>query len=177
MTLYAYELNSVMAGMLAVLIPVVVAFAWLLQREQRKATHVDWLLAEINAMRAELHRHGIKYVSVNPRDVAHVPFAQAVSEDGKPADNGTLTVAAAEEITVPIGALVFPRLWVSADGVVYNGDKPVPVGPPISAGPSSSEQSLKDYMIERAWVETGQVVGDKSIGPVAHVRPKPEGGE
>ena len=177
MTLYAYEVNSVMAGMLAVLIPVLVAFAWLLQREQRNTKHVDWLLAEINAMRAELHRHGIEFVSVNPRDVAHVPFAQAVPDGDKPADNGTLTVSAADEITVPMGALVFPRLWVSSDGKVYNGDKPVPVGPPVNAGPSSPEQSLKDYMIERAWVETGQVVGDKSIGPVAHVRPKPEGGE
>ena len=139
MTLYAYEVNSVMAGMLAVLIPVLVAFAWLLQREQRKATHVDWLLAEINAMRAELHRHGIEFVSVNPRDVAHVPSMRPVPDGDKPADNGTLTVAAAEEITVPMGALVFPHLWVSADGKVYNGDKP--------------------------------------IGPVAHVRPKPEGGE
>ena len=151
MTPIPYDLNSVMAGMLAVLIPVLVAFAWLLQREQRKATHVDWLLAEVNAMRAELHRHGIKYVSFHPRDVAHVPFAQVVPEDGKPADNGTLTVAAAEEITVPMGALVFPRLWVSADGKVYNGDKPVPVGPPVNAGPISPEQSLKEYMEPSDW--------------------------
>ena len=178
MTLYAYEVNSVMAGMLAVLIPVVVAFAWLLQREQRKTEGIEWLLPEIQgALRAELHRHDVELANMNPRDVAHVPFAQAVPDGGKPADNGTLTVAAAEEITVPMGALVFPKLWVSADGVVYNGDKPVPVGPPVNAGPSSPEQSLKDYMIERAWVETGQVVGDKPIGPGAHVRPKPEGGE
>ena len=176
MTLYAYEVNSVMVGMLAVLIPVAVAFAWLLQREQRKATHVDWLLAEINAMRAELHRHGIEYVSFHPRDDAPVPSMRPVPDGGEPADNGTLTVAATEEIAVPIGTLVFPRLWVSSDGTVYNGDKPVPVGPPVNAGPSSPEQSLMDYMIERAWVETGQVVGDKPISPGAHVRPEPDGG-
>ena len=139
MTPIPYDLNSVMAGMLAVLIPVLVAFAWLLQREQRKATHVDWLLAEINAMRAELHRHGIKYVSFHPRDVAHVPFAQAVPEDGKPADDGTLTIAAADTFTVPIRTLVFPELWVSADGKVYYGDKPVPVGPHIRPEPEGGE--------------------------------------
>jgi len=139
MTLYAYELNSVMAGMLAVLILVVVAFAWLLQREQRNTKHVDWLLAEVNAMRMELHRHGIKYVSFHPRDVAHVPFAQAVPEDGKPADNGTLTIAAADTLTVPIRTLVFPDLWVSEDGKVYNGDKPVPVGPHIRPEPEGGE--------------------------------------
>ena len=135
MTLHAYDLNSVMAGMLAVLIPVLVAFAWLLQQEQRKATHVDWLLAEINAMRAELHRHGIKYVSFHPRDVAHVPSMRPVPDGSKPADNGTLTIAAADTLTVPVRTLVFPDLWVSADGKVYNGDKPAPVGPSIRPEP------------------------------------------
>ena len=139
MTLYAYELNSVMAGMLAVLIPVLVAFAWLLQREQRKATHVDWLLAEINAMRAELHRHGIKYVSFHPRDVAHVPFAQAVPEDGKPADNGALTVAAAETLTVPMRAVVFPRMRVSSDGVLYINDIPIKSSGHIRPEPEGGE--------------------------------------
>ena len=139
MTLYAYELNSVMAGMLAVLIPVLVAFAWLLQREQRKATHVDWLLAEINAMRAELHRHGIKYVSFHPRDVAHVPFAQAVPEDGKPADNGALTVAAAETLTVPMRAVVFPRMRVSSDGVLYINDIPIKSSGHICPEPEGGE--------------------------------------
>ena len=139
MTLYAYELNSVMAGMLAVLILVVVAFAWLLQREQRNTKHVDWLLAEVNAMRMELHRHGIEFVSMNPRNVAHVPFAQAVPDGDKPADNGTLTVAAAEEITVPMGALVFHRMRVSSDGVLYVNDRPIKSSGHIRPEPEGGE--------------------------------------
>jgi hypothetical protein len=140
MTLYAYEVNSVMVGMLAVLIPVVVAFVWLLQREQRKTTHAEWMQAEVNAMRAELHRHGIEFVSVNPRDVAHVPFMQPVPKEGAPpADNGTLTVAAAETITAPIGTLVFPRLLVSADGKVYSGGKLIAPSAHIRPEPEGGE--------------------------------------
>ena len=105
MTLLAYDWNSVLVGMCAVLLVVLVMFTVLLDRANRSRVAMEFLMAENTALRSECAKRGVDMVVAHPLSEVRPVSVPSMWRVGGAMDVGAkLYVAATDE------------LWLSAPG-------------------------------------------------------------